>query len=150
MTRRLLTLTLCCAWLNAGCFEFLNSASTAPTPTVNLLGGNWQSATDDATALLTSCTNFVWNATEETSTNVSGTFSATCFNVMQVSGSAQATISGSTITWSASGVSNGGATGNCPISLSGTATVTDTEIQIPFSGTTCLGPVTGSEILTKM
>ena len=149
MTRKLLTLTLCCAWLNAGCFEFLNSTNTGPSPTVNFLGGQWASATPDAGTLLNSCTNFVWNATEQTSTSAAGSFSATCFNLMQVSGTAQATMSGSTINWSATGVSNGGATGTCAINLSGVATVTATEIQIPYSGSTCLGPVSGTELLHK-
>ena len=149
MTRRLFAITLCCAALNAGCFEFLNSANTNPSPTINLLGGQWVSATPDATSLLTSCTNFVWQATEKTATSAAGNFSATCFNLMQVTGTAQATISGSFINWSASGVSNGGPTGSCPISLSGTATVSADQIQIPFTGTTCLGPVSGSELLTR-
>ena len=149
MTRRLLAITLCCAGLNAGCFEFLNSANTNPSPTINLLGGQWVSATPDATSLVTSCTNFVWNATEQTATSAAGTFSATCFGVIQVTGSAQGTFSGSFINWTASGASSGGATGDCPMALSGTATVTDSQIQIPFTGTTCLGPVSGTELLNR-
>jgi hypothetical protein len=149
MRRRLFALTLCCAALNAGCFEFFNSSGTQPSPTINLMGGQWVSASADATSLVTSCTNFVWNATEKTATSASGTFSATCFNVVQVSGTAQGSISGSFINWSASGSSVGGPTGTCPISISGTATVTESQIQIPFTGSTCLGPVSGTEILTK-
>src|SRR5688500_12314441 len=149
MNRRILALSLCCAALNAGCFEFMNTSLTKPDASINFLGGRWVSASADASSLLNSCTNFVWNVTEKTATSGAGTFSATCFHVIQVSGTAQRTMSGSTITWSASGVSNGGPTGSCPINLSGTASLTATQIQIPFTGSTCLGPVSGTELLTK-
>jgi hypothetical protein len=149
MNKRLLALSLCAALLNAGCFEFLNTSLTKPDSSVGILGGRWVSASSDANTLLNSCTNFVWNVTEKTATSGKGNFSATCFNVIQVTGTAQGTMTGSTITWSASGVSTGGPTGTCPISLSGTATMTATDIQIPFSGSTCLGPVSGTEILKK-
>jgi hypothetical protein len=148
MTRRLLALTICCATLNAGCFEFFNSTSK-PSPTVNFLGGQWVSSTADATSLLTSCANFVWSATEQSATSATGSFSATCFNVVQVTGTAQGTIVGSQISWSASGTAVGGPTGTCVINLSGTATVTESQIQIPFTGSTCLGPVSGTEVLTR-
>jgi hypothetical protein len=69
--------------------------------------------------------------------------------VIQVTGTAQGTFSGSFINWTASGASSGGATGDCPMALSGTATVTDSQIQIPFTGTTCLGPVSGTELLNR-
>ena len=152
MNTRRLTLTvlvLGCSWLNAGCFEFLNTSMTKPDPTIDIMGGRWVSATNNSATLVNSCTNFVWNVTEKTATTNKGTFSATCFNIIQVSGSAEATMTGSTIQWSASGVSNGGPTGTCPITLSGTATLTATQIQIPFSGSTCLGPVSGTELLNR-
>src|SRR5262249_24940815 len=38
----------------------------------------------------------------------------------------------------------------CPFSLSGTGTLVDkTTLTIPYSGTTCLGPVSGTETLRK-
>ena len=149
MNKRFFALTLCCAWLSTGCFEYLNTSLTKPDASINIMGGRWVSASSDAATLLNSCTNFVWNVTEKTATSGKGNFSATCFNVMQVTGTAQGTMSGTSITWSASGVSTGGATGTCAISLSGTATITDTQISIPFSGSTCLGPVSGTETLKK-
>ena len=145
----LTVIAVSCAWLNAGCFEFLNSSMTKPDPSVDILGGRWVSATSNSTTLLNSCTNFVWTVTEKTATSGRGTFSATCFNVMQVSGTAEGNMTGSTIQWSASGIATGGPTGTCPISLSGTATLGATQIQIPFQGTTCLGPVSGTEVLSR-
>ncbi len=148
MTRRLLIVALSCAWLSAGCFEFLNQ-TTKPDPTVNLLGGQWISATPDASSLINSCTNFVWNVTDSTPTNVSGTFTATCFSVLQVSGSAQGTINGSTINWTASAIADGSGVSNCAITLQGTATIGANDIQIPYTGTTCMGDVSGTEVLQK-
>ena len=40
---------------------------------------------------------------------------------------------------------------NCPISLTGTGAVEDNNrtLRLPYSGTTCLGPVSGTEVLRK-
>lgn len=37
----------------------------------------------------------------------------------------------------------------CPFTLSGTARAVGQEIAIDYAGTSCLGPVTGSETLTR-
>jgi len=78
-----------------------------------------------------------------------GNFSATCFGVMQLSGTASGTLNSSVVTWQASGLANGGGITNCAISLSGTATLEGDQIRIPFTGTTCQMPVSGTEILRK-
>jgi hypothetical protein len=69
---------------------------------------------------------------------------------MQVSGSATGTLSGSTINWSANATATVPGVPSCPIALSGTATLeANNQIRIPYSGTTCLGPVSGTEIIKK-
>lgn len=149
MTRKFLAIGLVSAVLSAGCFEFLTQTTTAPG-TVNLLGGNWSSSTSNASSLLASCTNFRWNVTEQTASSAAGTFTATCFNTLQVSGTAQGTQSGATLNWTATALATGsGIAGDCVIVLSGSATMENGQIKIPYSGTTCLGPVSGTEILRK-
>jgi hypothetical protein len=150
MTRRpLLFVASFCALLSAGCFEFLNTSTTNPSASINLLGGDWVSTTPDAASLLNSCTNFKWTVTEKTSTTAAGNFSATCFNVLQVNGSARGTMTGSTVNWTASAMAAGGGVTDCAVTLGGTATITESEIRIPYTGSTCMGPASGTEILRR-
>jgi hypothetical protein len=148
MPRRLF-LALFAAVLSAGCFEIFNLTPTNPDPTISFLGGRWESLSENSSALLKSCTNFTWNVTQQQSgtTIGAGTFSATCFGVLQVSGSAQATQAGSAVNWTATGVANGGGITNCQITLSGSATLSGDELTITYSGQTCQGPVSGTETL---
>jgi hypothetical protein len=149
---RLVAATLCAALLNAGCFEIFNTGGTVnPDPSINLLGGTWRSSTDNADALLSGCANFSWTATEGASGNVvgAGAFSATCFGNLQVTGSARATQSGSTINWTANGVANGGPLTDCAITLSGTAIQNGDDLVITYAGDTCVGAVSGTETLRR-
>jgi hypothetical protein len=151
MARRL-SAALIAAVMSTGCFELFNQTATNPDPTIRVLGGRWESTTDNSTSLLSSCTNFTWNVTEQPSGDVvgAGAFTATCFGVVQVTGSARATQSGSTVNWTATGVANGGTVSDCAISLSGTAIRNGDELSIAYSGQTCQGPVSGTEVLRKV
>jgi hypothetical protein len=150
MTRTSFAIALISSVLSAGCFDFFTKPPTNPNPTVNMLGGQWASVTSTATSLLGSCTNFQWSVTEQSATSASGSFSATCFTTLQVSGTAQGTLSGATLNWSATALATGsGISGDCAISLAGTATMVNGEIHIPYSGTSCVGPVSGTEVLRK-
>jgi hypothetical protein len=68
---------------------------------------------------------------------------------VKVSGSASGTLSGSTVTWSAQGTASVPNFSSCAISLSGTAELGSDSIRVPYSGETCLGRVSGVEILRK-
>ncbi len=150
MTRKLFAIALVSSVLNAGCFDFLTKPPTNPNQSVNILGGQWVSTTTNASSLLGSCTNFRWNATQQSASSVAGNFSATCYTTLQVTGTAQGTLSGATLNWSATALATGsGISGDCAISLTGTATMANNEITIPYSGTTCVGPVSGTEVLKK-
>jgi hypothetical protein len=149
MTRRLLALAVICsaAVINSACFEMFQQSTTPKT--VNILGGTWSSTTPTGGSLINSCTNFQWTATQQSSTSAAGNFSATCFGVLQLTGTASGAMTGSSITWQASGLANGGGITDCAISLSGTATLEGDQIRIPYTGTTCQAPVSGTEILRK-
>jgi len=54
------------------------------------------------------------------------------------------------VTWTATGQATEPGLPACPFTLNGTATLsTPTTIAIPYSGTTCFGPISGTETLTK-
>ncbi|MFN7916091.1 MAG: hypothetical protein U0Q55_12200 [Vicinamibacterales bacterium] len=97
-----------------------------------------------------SCTGFSWQVTSQTATSLSGTFSATCANGISASGTASGQISGSDVPYTVTGTGSVPGFPSCPFSISGTAHIVDSNtLQIPYSGTTCLGPVSGSETLRR-
>ncbi len=53
------------------------------------------------------------------------------------------------LTWTATATAVVPGITTCPISLSGTAQLVGDVIQIPYSGTTCMGAVSGTETLKK-
>ena len=149
MTRRLpILVVLIAALLSAGCFDFLQNKPTAPTGTATQqLAGTWGSAAP--TGLPNTCTSFTLVVTETTQTTAAGTFTATC-GALSVTGSATATAtSSSTMSLNVTGTASGGGVSSCAFAISGTAQIDDTTLHVTYAGTTCLGPVAGSEILTK-
>jgi hypothetical protein len=151
MKRYAIAVVAAAALANAACFEFFNKTTVAnPSDvTVSLLGGVWSTSSSTAGTLAASCTNFTWSVTESTSTSGSGNFGATCFGDMQVTGSASGTLSGSTLTWSAKATATVPGFPVCEVQLSGTATLVGDTISIPYAGSTCVGSVSGTEILKK-
>jgi hypothetical protein len=133
----------------AGCASFEHTTSTtSPSATgVAALMGTWASASSVIPSAST-CSDFKWNATEQTATAAKGSFSATCAGDLKVVGTAQGVLSGSVISWSAEGdaISAGIA---CRITLTGTAELGANSIRVPYSGDTCVGKVSGVEILNK-
>jgi hypothetical protein len=133
-----------------GCmgFEHTSSMTSPSTAGVSALMGTWASASVAPSA--SSCTDFKWTVTERTSTTAKGSFSATCLTNLLVAGTAEASLSGSTIAWSAAGNATGpGVPSSCSITLTGTAELGTDSIRVPYSGDTCLGKVSGVEILKK-
>ena len=133
----------------AGCIGFeRQSGLTGPSATgVGAMMGSWTSATIIPSP--TSCSNFKWNATEQTATSAKGSFSATCAGDLAFTGTAEGTLSGNIVTWKANGNATGPGITACAIALNGTAELGVSTIRIPYSGTTCLGPVNGVETLKR-
>ena len=133
----------------AGCIGFeRQSGLTGPSASgVGAMMGSWTSA--NIIPSPTSCSNFKWNATEQTATSAKGSFSATCAGDLAFTGTAEGTLSGSIITWKANGNATGPGITACSIALNGTAELGVSTIRIPYSGTTCLGPVSGVETLKR-
>jgi hypothetical protein len=133
----------------AGCAGFEHtSTTTSPSATgVAALMGTWASASTVIPSAST-CSDFKWNATEQTATAAKGSFSATCAGDLKVAGTAQGVLSGSVITWSAEGDATTAGIA-CRITLTGTAELGANSIRVPYSGDTCVGKVSGVEILNK-
>jgi hypothetical protein len=150
MRKNLCLVTLVCVGAAAasGCIGYERRSSVSPTATgTAALLGNWSSSS--ALPSPTSCTNFRWNVTEQSGNTASGTFSATCAGNLQVAGTANATLSGSTVTWNAAAAASVPNLPSCPITLTGTAEIGVDSVRVPYSGDTCLGKVSGVEILRK-
>jgi hypothetical protein len=133
----------------SGCIGFEHtSTSTGPSASgVDALMGTWASAS--VVPSPSSCTDFKWNASEKTSTSAKGTFSATCPNDLKVTGTAEGTLTGSTVRWNASGNTTSPSQGACTFNLDGTAELAADSIRVPYSGDVCGIRVNGTEILNR-
>jgi hypothetical protein len=130
----------------AGCFGVERKSTTGPTASgIGALLGNWTSS--NLIPAQSACSDFKWNPTQLTSTSASGSFSANCAGDLKLNGTAQGTLSGSGITWSAQGNATAPGLTSCTITLTGTAELGSDSIVIPYSGDTCLGKVSGVETL---
>ena len=150
MKNRVLLVVLSIAAISAaGCFGYeRQSGITGPSATgVGGLMGAWTSS--NIIPSPNACSNFKWNATEQTATSAKGSFSATCAGDLSFTGTAEGTLTGSVIAWKANGNATGPGITSCAISLNGTAELGTSSIRIPYSGTTCLGPVSGVENLKR-
>jgi hypothetical protein len=134
----------------AGCagFEHTSTTTSPSAVSVGALMGNWASASS-VIPVPSTCSDFKWNASEQTATSAKGSFSATCAGDLKLAGTAQGTLSGSVIAWSAAGNATAPGLAVCPITLTGTAELGANSIRVPYSGDTCLGKVSGVEILKK-
>ena len=133
----------------AGCGNFFGESKTAPsTVTVAMMSGSWSSVAVETT-LKNTCTNFVWNVTQTADNTASGTFTATCQSNVLVAGTASGTLSEKTLTWSVTATATAPNTPNCTVTMSGSGTFDGLQMRLPFSGTTCVGDISGTEILRK-
>lgn len=133
----------------AGCIGFERKSSvTGPSATgISALLGNWSSS-----SLIPSpnaCADFKWNVTEQTATTAKGSFSASCTGDLKLSGTAQGTLSSGGINWTAQGIGSAPGLPSCAISLTGTAELGLDSIRVPYTGDTCLGKVSGTEVLRR-
>jgi len=151
MKNYLFAMVVCVAVAASGCVGYENkTVTTGPSSTgVAALMGNWASASASIIPAPSTCTDFKWNPTEQTATSAKGSFSATCAGDLKVSGTATGTLSGTTITWAANANAATPTSPTCAILLAGTAELGVDSIRIPYAGNTCLGAVSGVEILNR-
>jgi hypothetical protein len=132
----------------SGCIGYERRSTPGPSATgISALIGSWTSSNLAASA--STCTDFRWNVTQQTGNTASGTFSATCAGDLRVSGTANGTLSGTTVTWNAQATASVPNLASCPVTLTGTAELGTDSIRVPYTGETCLGRVSGVEVLRK-
>jgi hypothetical protein len=112
--------------------------------------GTWISSASSSGS--NACSGFEWRVTNQTGTMISGLFFARCPGNLTVSGSAWGELKESgatTIPVSATAGATGPGVVVCEVSIKGTASVDGDTIRMPYSGTTCQGPVSGTEVLQR-
>ena len=118
--------------------------------TVGSLTGLWTSA--NGQGAVDNCHSIRWNITNQTETALSGSFSAICANVVLITGTASGVTNGQNVSVQVSGLAQAqGVTTTCGFSLQGIGTIgSDNDVLlVSYSGTTCLGPVSGQEVLRR-
>jgi hypothetical protein len=99
-----------------------------------------------------SCGSFHWAITEQTASSLSGTFYALCAAVVLVQGQASGQLNGAAteVALRVTGTATVQGAISCPFDLAGTGYIEGRDaIRIPYSGTTCLGPLHGEETLRR-
>ena len=143
-----LALCLVASTVLSACVGYERTSTLGPSATgVAALLGNWTSS--NLVPAANACTDFKWNVTQQTGNTASGTFSATCTGDLKIAGTANGTLSGSTVTWNAVASAAVPGLASCAITLTGTAEVGIDSIRVPYTGDTCLGKVSGVEVLKK-
>ena len=130
-------------------FKSILGSPTEPTKTGDVRSylGTWTSTT--VAPVAQSCGSMLWKITSQTGGQASGEFSATCADGVTLAGTMTATHGDTSIPWAATGTATKG-TATCPFSMTGTGTFQGTSnILLNYAGTSCNGPVSGSETIKR-
>ncbi len=113
--------------------------------------GVWTSAVSGSLPSASTCGNFQYQIASQTATSIAGTFMATCGNGLTVSASVNGQLNGTNVSITMDGSGSMPGVPNCPFKVTANGTIQDnaTTLNLPYSGTTCLGPVHGTEVLHK-
>jgi hypothetical protein len=141
--------SLAAATLAAGCgFDKTANPLTPSASGTPSYVGTWTSSSGAGPAA-NACGNFEWRISNQTDTLISGLFTARCAGNLAVSGSASGQLNGTTAPVTAIAGAIGPGITACEVSIAGPATLDRDTIRIPYSGTTCLGTVSGVEVLQR-
>jgi hypothetical protein len=146
----------------AGCTGFQSGKTTGTTtaPTVSLPGGTssgtlvgtWGEPVAFTIPSVSSCANFQWQITSQSDSAVAGTFSATCDGGIGITASGSGTlVNSTTVNVTVTGVALVSGVPACNFTLGGVGALSDSDntLTIPYSGTTCVGPVHGTQTLRR-
>jgi hypothetical protein len=127
-----------------------SSPAAATTTASPAAAGTWSSPTIAGLPNISTCANLQWQIASQSATSVAGTVSAVCGGVVNVSANLSGTLSGSDLV---NLEANGQAVGlgiTCPFSLVGIGHMQGSDaMKLDYQGTTCLGPVSGSQMLQR-
>jgi hypothetical protein len=134
-----------------GPLKDLFSSPTTPSDSTSVRSylGTWVGPTATSFATAQSCGNVQWKISSQTGNQMTGDFQAACSGGITLAGTMAATHSDTTIPWAASGTATQGTT-SCPFNMTGTGTFQGTSnIDVNYAGTSCFGPVSGSETIKR-
>jgi len=144
---RFAPLALAVCLFAAGC-SVSNSTSPSGSAVLDALAGTWAlgSATGAPPNRCTSLDYTIAKSSDASSGTVA--FSGVCAGV-EGTGTGKATVSGSTVNWTAEGTATrSGLT--CPFNFTqGTAALEGSGVRVTYVGTVCGLPVSGSELLQR-
>jgi hypothetical protein len=127
-----------------------SSSSSAPGTGVAALAGVWSSGSIAGLPDIATCGGLQWLITSQSATGIAGTISAVCGGSTTLTANLTGTAGANdTINLTANG--KAAAMGvTCDFALTGTARQqTADTVRLDYQGTTCLGPVSGSETLNR-
>jgi len=134
-------------------------ATNAPPPSTpnpasggtTSLVGTWLSNPLPTLPSPNSCGNFQYQIASQTATSIAGSFTAICGAGMTVSATLTGQLNGTAVSITATGKASLPGIPECPFTLTGNGAIEDSgyTLVVPFSGTTCFGPVSGTEVLRR-
>jgi hypothetical protein len=127
------------------------TVAAAALPTSGPLGGTWASpALPGLLPSFTNCSSLQWSISNQNETSVAGTVSAVCGGSVTVTANLTGQMSGSDVV---NLTANGSAVAlgiTCGFNLTGVGIrQTADSLKLDYQGATCLGPVSGSEMLRR-
>jgi len=132
------------------------SASAPQRAPVTSLMGTWSEPSRIGALAITSlptpnsCSAFQFTMTSQSATAASGSFTAQCPGNLTLTGTISGQLGGPTIPMIITGVASEPGGSGCPFTLHGTGIPQSAnELRIDYTGTTCLGPVSGSATLRQ-
>ena len=129
---------------------------TAPSQLGSLLLGTWISAagaggsgSSSGFPSASDCTELEWTITEQNGSTYAGQFKATCTQGIELEGTATGILVDDVLDIDASGTATLPGVTSCAFTLTGTARLQGEAIHVDYSGNTCLGSISGSELLER-
>lgn len=162
MKKSFVSIVIAAAGAASACTGFQSGKTTGSTtaPTVSIPGGqasgslvgSWGEPAAFTVPSASSCSGFQWEITSQSDTAVAGTIAATCDGGIGISAAASGVLqSASTVGISISGTATVSGAQVCNFTLNGVGTLSDNNntLTVPYTGTTCVGPVHGTETLRR-
>ena len=150
------TLTAAVTILTAAGCDLQTTGGLNPNATSqlgSLLQGTWTSASIEGEAQsfpsAESCIDLEWTITEQDASQYSGSFLATCAGGISLAGTAEGTLLDGVLEITAAGTATPQGGASCPFTLTGTARLEDNAIRLDYTGTSCAGPISGTELLER-
>ena len=141
--RTVTTLLAAITILTGGCDLQRASSPTSSSDQLEGYLGRWRSA--DLQQVTDACQDFDWSLAPD-GDSLSGTFSANCDGIL-LTGDGTGQLSGDTLQLSVSGLATTPQGLTCAFQLTGVARLQGNTIRVDYAGSTCIGPLTGTELL---